>query len=149
MAPPVRARRWFEADADLACLAPIRAFVREGCAAAGATDEATADLVQAVDEAATNVIVHGYGGRPGSIEVVLETDDERLVCRLLDDAPPFDPASVPPPDLGVPPLDRQPGGMGVHLMRELTDELRHRSRPTGGNELTLIRARGERGGPNR
>lgn len=137
-------RRWFDGDATLACLAPIRAFVRACTAAVGSDDEATADLVQAVDEAATNVIVHGYRG-DGPIEVEFELDDDRMAVRVLDQAPVFDVTSVPPPDLSIPPLERRPGGMGVHLMRTLTDDLRHRPRPGGGNELTLIRDRRARG----
>mgnify|MGYP000645624303 CR=1 FL=1 len=137
-------RRWFDGDATLACLAPIRAFVRACTAAVDSDDEATADLVQAVDEAATNVIVHGYRG-DGPIEVEFELDEDRMVVRLLDVAPEFDVRAVPPPDLSIPPLERRPGGMGVHLMRALTDDLRHRPRAGGGNELTLIRDRRARG----
>jgi len=137
-------RRWFKGDATLSCLAPIRAFVRACSAAAGSDDEATADVVQAVDEAATNVIVHGYRG-DGPIEVEFELEKDRMVVRLLDVAPEFDVTAVPPPDLSIPPLERRPGGMGVHLMRTLTDDLRHRPRAGGGNELTLIRDRRARG----
>lgn len=137
-------RRWFDGDATLACLAPIRAFVRDCTAAVNSDEEATADLVQAVDEAATNVIVHGYRG-DGPIQVEFELDGNRMAVRLLDEAPVFDVTTVPPPDLTIPPLERRPGGMGVHLMRTLTDDLRHRPRPGGGNELTLIRDRRTRG----
>jgi len=142
-------RRWFETDVALACLAPMRAFVREAAAGAGASEEATSDLVQAVDEAATNVIVHGYRGQAGPIEIDVLATGDRLEVTLLDRAPLFEVTSVPAPDLSVPPLQRRPGGMGVHLMRELTDELRHRPRPGGGNELTLIRDRRARGASDR
>jgi serine/threonine-protein kinase RsbW len=124
--------------ADLARLAEVRAFVREAAVAAGASGAVIADAVQAVDEAATNVVVHGYAGAPGEIEIESTVRDGRLEFRLLDRAPAFDPRSVPEPDLAVPPLERRPGGMGVHLIRAATDETRHHPRPGGGNELVLV-----------
>ncbi len=97
------------------------------------------DLVQAVDEAATNIIVHGYRGRPGWVDVAAELVGDSIVITLEDEAPTFDPTLVPEPDLTVPAAHRRPGGMGVHLMRLATDELRHSPRPGGGNILTMSR----------
>ena len=119
-------------------LGELRAFVREAAATAGASDEATTDAVQAIDEAATNVIVHGYRGGPGEIEVRSMVRGGRIEIRLLDRAPSFDPSTVPEPDLSGPPLERRPGGMGVHLIRAATRETRHHPRPGGGNELILV-----------
>lgn len=105
-----------------------------------AADEACQDdLVQAVDEAATNAILHGYAGQPGWLEVGVERVDDRLVITVEDEAPEFDPTRVPEPDLSVPPEARTPGGMGVHLIREATDDIRYSPRPGGGNILSLSR----------
>jgi anti-sigma regulatory factor (Ser/Thr protein kinase) len=127
-------------DADLDALAKVRTFVRSAADEAGAPEACRSDIVQAVDEAATNAIVHGYGGRPGWLEVGAAVEDGRFVVRLEDGAPEFDPTSVPEPDLSVPPMARRPGGMGVHLMRACTDTLSYRPRPGGGNILTLVQA---------
>jgi serine/threonine-protein kinase RsbW len=124
--------------AELRRLADVRAFVREAALAAGASGETVADAVQAVDEAATNVVVHGYAGGPGEIEVQSVIRDGRMEFRLLDRAPTFDPTGVPEPDLSGPPSARRPGGMGVHLIRAATDQTRHHPRPGGGNELVLV-----------
>jgi serine/threonine-protein kinase RsbW len=99
------------------------------------------DLVQAVDEAATNIIVHGYRGTPGTIELTAELIDDDIVMTLEDRAPTFDPLTVPSPDLSISPLQRKPGGMGIHLMRLAMDRIEHRARPGGGNILTLTRSR--------
>ena len=102
-------------------------------------------LVQAVDEVATNAIIHGHGGAPGWVEVDVATEDDRFIVTLADDAPEFDPTSVPAPDLSVHPAERRPGGMGVLLARLCVDEMTYRPRPGGGNILTLVR-RFERNG---
>lgn len=127
-----------EVPASVDELANLRAHVRRGAGQLGASPAATSDLVQAVDELATNAIVHGYRGRPGSVRVELLVDGRDLIIRLADSAPPFDPTTVPTPDLDVPLRARRGGGMGVHLARQMTDELRYR-RTTAGNELTLIK----------
>jgi len=126
--------------AALARIADARQFVRSAAADAGAHVECREDLVQAVDEAATNVVLHGYRGGPGWLEIAAARDGDEFVVTLEDAAPAFDPTSHPEPDLTVPPLRRRPGGMGVHLIRESTDRLAYRPRPGGGNILTMVRS---------
>ncbi len=125
--------------ADVEGLAGIRAFVREAARELGAGQRAIDDLVQAVDEAACNVILHGYRGNPGPLEVSLGRRGTAIEVTLRDDAAPFDPTGLPAPDPGAPPTAWGRSGMGVHLVRSMTDEVHHRIRPEGGNELTLIR----------
>ncbi len=117
--------------------AHIRQFVREAAAALGAGPQTICSLELAVDEAACNVITHGYRGRPGMIDVEVERDGDVLTIRVRDLAPPFDPTRVPDPDLTVPPAERRLGGMGIYLIRQSVDEMLYRATPEGGNELTL------------
>ncbi len=64
-------------DAELERLADVRQFVRRQMIAADAAHDSLDDMVQAVDEAATNVITHGYRGAAGWLEVDVEMDDGR------------------------------------------------------------------------
>jgi len=52
---------------DVDRLAGVRAFVREAVADFGGSKRVADDLVQAVDEATCNVMLHGYGGSPGEV----------------------------------------------------------------------------------
>jgi anti-sigma regulatory factor (Ser/Thr protein kinase) len=125
--------------AELDRLAVVRAFVRDRLARLEADAEVVADVVQAVDECVTNVIVHGYQSRPGTVEVELEAQDGRIVIRVRDTADAFDPTGVPAPDPNRTIEERMHGGMGVPLMRASVDELHHRLLPDGRNELTMIK----------
>ena len=125
--------------ADVGQLAAVREMVRSIATAAGGDPTFVADLVQAVDETASNAIIHGLANGPGWIEVSVAAERDRLVVTIEDDAPAFDPTIVPEPDLSVPPERRRPGGMGVHLARLCVDEMTYRPRPGGGNRLTLVR----------
>jgi serine/threonine-protein kinase RsbW len=125
--------------AELENLERIRRFVTKEATALGADPDAVPDLVLAVDEAATNIIMHGYLGETGTIEIEVGHQGDALVVRLCDQAVPFDPNDVPPPDLTMPLEERPIGGLGVYMMRQLVDQVIHRVPPQGGNELTLVK----------
>jgi serine/threonine-protein kinase RsbW len=129
--------------ADVDELASVRRFVRSKAAESEAPLDCLDDLVQAVDEAVTNTIEHGYRGGPGWIDVSVAFQDGDFVVTIEDGAPPFDPTAAVEPDLSVPPMARVPGGMGIHLIREATDAMTYRPRHGGGNILMLTRARGQ------
>ncbi|HUQ44904.1 MAG TPA: ATP-binding protein [Candidatus Limnocylindria bacterium] len=130
--------------ADVQNLAAVRAFVRTSVTDLGGSQRAADDLVQAVDEVACNVMLHGYGGKPGEVEIEIEAlvEEQQLEVRILDRAPVFDPTAAPAVDTSLPPVSKRPGtmGVGIHLARTMTDEVRHDVRPGGGNALTLVRS---------
>jgi anti-sigma regulatory factor (Ser/Thr protein kinase) len=132
-------QRRLRIPADLGRLAEVRGFVRDVAESSDAPPACMDDLVQAVDEAASNVIRHGYAGSQGWIDVAAELVGDRIVVTLEDEAPAFDPTAVPEPDLGVPPERRRPGGMGIHLVRLAMDTIDHSPRAGGGNILVMSR----------
>jgi len=118
----------------------IRQYVRDTAEAQGASAAAVEETLLAVDEAISNIVHHGYRGRQeGRIEITVERDGADLVIRLYDDAPPFDPTTVEPPDLTLPLEQRPVGGLGIHLMRQNMDRISHGVTEQGGNELTLVK----------
>ncbi len=125
--------------AELKNLKEIRHFVRGAAMALGADSAAVSDAARAVDEAASNIILHGYEREQGIIEIDVLREQDALVIRLRDEAPPFDPTQFPVPDVTLPLEERPPGGLGIYFMHRTMDEVRHRSRPEGGNELILVR----------
>lgn len=127
----------FPAERDQ--LQAIRDFVRSQGIAASATVSEIGDLTLAVDEAATNIIVHGYREQGGSIEVEIQTFDGKIVTILRDAAPPFDPTHIEPPNTLLP-LDLRPiGGLGLHLIRMCMNCVIHLDKENGGNELVLVK----------
>lgn len=136
------APRRLRVDSRVDRLAEVRAFVRAAVADFGGPARVADDLVQAVDEATCNVMLHGYGGEPGEIEIEAALRDRNIEIRLLDRSRPFDLTTAPARDVSTPPVARRPGGMGmgIHLIRTMTDEVRHHVRRDGGNELTLVRS---------
>lgn len=118
-------------------LAKMRDFVGDSARELGLGSLAVEDIKVCVDEAATNIVEHGYGSQEGGLSVEVSREAAEIVVRIVDQAPPFDPESAPSPNLDLPLRDRQIGGMGVHLIRTLTDGLSYGAGPEGGNELVL------------
>ena len=125
--------------AELTNLEMIRRFVEESTLSLSADEHTAYGLVHAVDECATNIIEHGYRRRPGTIDIEIDRAAETLRIVLRDHAPPFDPTGVPPPDLTRPLEEREPGGLGLYLTRQMVDHWQYRALPDGGNELTLFK----------
>lgn len=117
----------------------MRRFVEEAATREEGQPQAIVDMVLAMNEATTNLIQHGYQGRPATIEIEVGYEGDALVVCLRDWSPPFDPAQVVDRDLTVPLEERPLGGLGVTMMRQLTDELIYRHGPDGSNELVLIK----------
>ena len=116
----------------------MREFLETAVLTLGGSDDDAGDLVLAVNEAVTNVLLHGYNGRPGPVTICVEVVNDDLRVVLTDNAPLFDPTRVPPPDIFLPLEDRPLGGLGVHMMRQLTDELVYRPL-ADGNELVFVK----------
>lgn len=77
-----------------------------------------------LDELLSNTIVYGFAGREGgevTVEAVLRTD--RVCITLTDDGRPFDPFGMAAPDTAVPVEQRRIGGLGIHLVRHMMDEV--------------------------
>jgi serine/threonine-protein kinase RsbW len=111
----------------------VTAFVSEQAIAA---DEAARILIL-LEELLTNLMKYGYPDRaePGQAEIVLELNGSRLEIEFIDDGCAFDPFAVAPPDLDEPLEARPVGGLGLHILRSLTDDSRYERR----NETNVIR----------
>jgi sigma-B regulation protein RsbU (phosphoserine phosphatase) len=92
------------------------------------------------DEVLANVIAHGFPDEAEhEIEVSVAMGGRRLVLTVSDDGVPFDPLTVPPPDTSQPLEQRPIGGLGIHLVRHLVDEVAYERRGDR-NVLTLVKA---------
>jgi glutamate/tyrosine decarboxylase-like PLP-dependent enzyme/anti-sigma regulatory factor (Ser/Thr protein kinase) len=129
----------YQVMAKLENLTEIRRFVRERGAILDVNQAIISDMVLAVDEAATNVITHGYQDREGVIEIEVRREGDALIVHLRDETTPFDPTLVSQTDLSSPPDERIMEGIGVSLMRRKTDQISHRITLERGNELTLVK----------
>jgi len=90
-----------------------------------------------LDELLTNTITYGYTeGKQRDIMITLAFDNNTLMIELRDDAIPFNPLDKPEPDITQDISVRPIGGLGIHIVRKMMDELTYR-REDERNILTM------------
>jgi serine/threonine-protein kinase RsbW len=102
------------------------------------SNEEILDTQLAVEEAVTNIILHGFGGLAGKIHITGHATRGIIEIRIEDTAPPFNPLSVPDPDFTPDIRSRSMGGLGIFLIRKVMDEVIYRN-DQGKNILVLIK----------
>ena len=93
----------------------------------------------AVEEAVVNVIDYAYPvGTEGDIVIHMMSDGRTLRVQIIDAGVAFDPTAKEKADTTLSAEDRQIGGLGILLVRELMDTINY-ERENGKNILTLIK----------
>ncbi len=120
-------------------LAAVRALVAAMAQRLGFNEMQSGQISLAVDEALCNVITHGYERRPdGQLWInlwALGGEPSGLKIVIEDLAPQVDPNDIQPRDLD----DIRPGGLGVHIIREVMDEVTWERRSPEGMRLTMVK----------
>lgn len=109
-------------------LEEARAFVLDSARDLGLSGAVINKVELVLEEALVNVIRHAYDGGPGDVEIACSLTPgpkggKRFLVEIRDTGPSFDPNQGPPPDLESSLEERRIGGLGIHLMRNMTDEL--------------------------
>lgn len=125
-------------NASVADLPGILAFVEDACQQAHVTPCLVFDVQLAVEEACANVIDHAYRGQGGALQINFEALNGDVIITLHDWGHPFDPDAIVPPDTSLPLRQRPIGGLGLHLMHRLMDEVKFSFGPEG-NALRMVK----------
>ena len=125
---------------DIAEIPEVSAWLEEVMQASGFSEEAILDTQLAVEEAITNVIVHGYKKPGGEVSITCHISSDCLEVEIADTAPRFDPLSIPEPNIESSIDQRSIGGLGVFLIRQVMDGVSYRYE-NGKNILVLTKRR--------
>ena len=91
-----------------------------------------------LEELGLNIMNYGHEEGLHEFDITLTSDEDVLTIEITDDGRPFDPLSdAPEPDLDASVDDRRVGGLGLHLVRTMVDEMSYR-REQDKNHLTLV-----------
>ena len=95
----------------------------------------------ALEELVLNVMDYGYNDKLQDIEINVTSDSDAITIEIVDSGRPFDPLSdAPEPDLEAAVEERRIGGLGVHLVKTLMDQMDYR-RENEQNRLTIVALR--------
>ena len=124
-------------EAALENLSVISSAVSEAMKQAKIDAAIIPGILLAVDEACTNIALYAYPERKGYIRLTCWLNHDYFVISIEDKGKPFNPCSVPPPELDAKLDDRKVGGLGIYFMRKFMDEISYKYDPKTGNQLTM------------
>jgi anti-sigma regulatory factor (Ser/Thr protein kinase) len=127
---------------DIAEIPQLLDWVETCCGASGVGGDIANKLALALEEAAANVINHAFvdSPPPHHLAVMLTIDADRVAAEIIDNGKAFDPSAIPEPDRTLPLASRDPGGLGIHLIRKMMDRVDYH-RVDGENRLKLEKVR--------
>jgi anti-sigma regulatory factor (Ser/Thr protein kinase) len=100
--------------------------VTEAAQAKGAGARKVHDIELALEEALVNIISYAYPGATGNIELTCRYEEGALLVEIVDTGTPFDVLSLPAPDTTLGIDERGMGGLGIHFMKKLMDDVAYR-----------------------
>lgn len=120
-------------------VAKLSAFIKQVTEQLQIEKKLASQLRLAVEEAVVNVIDYAYPAeKEGDIEVRVMSDDNIIKFVIIDSGGAFDPTAKEKADITLSAEDRQIGGLGLLLVRELMDSINY-ERENGKNILTLMK----------
>lgn len=123
--------------ADLQGVGEVAAALDAYAVAEGIPSEVRRALLVVLDDLLMNVVSHGMSGRTdGRVGIELSVGDPWVELVIRDDGAPFDPLTRVAPDVTRSVEARAIGGLGIHLVRRLMDDVSYR-RVGAQNVITL------------
>ncbi|MFA6216951.1 MAG: SpoIIE family protein phosphatase [Candidatus Omnitrophota bacterium] len=127
-------------QAKLENLEKMFSFIREASLRHGFDSEHVNKIQLASEEALVNVISYAYPQGSGDLEIIISNKETCMEIEISDSGIPFDPLSLPEPDILAPIEERKVGGLGIFMIRKIMDEVRYK-RDKERNILTLVKTK--------
>lgn len=122
---------------DVNTIPQLNEFLDTFCEEGGVDMETTMSLNLAMEEAVVNVMDYAYPeGTEGSVSIEARLDDTGITFVIIDSGIPFDPTAKEDADTTLPLDERNIGGLGIFLTRQIMDEIEY-ERNNDRNILTL------------
>ena len=120
-------------------LEKVAQFVEEIGEELGLSMELQMNLNLVMEEMVTNVIFYAYPqDEEADIELLAKSDGKELTFVLSDQGKEFDPTAKEDTDLDVNPADRELGGMGIFIVKNIMNKVTYQ-RLEGKNLLTMTK----------
>ena len=122
---------------DISEISKLAIFIDELSEELDFTPELNFNLNLVLEEAVSNVILYAYGKEEQKeISLVAHSCDNNLVFVLTDSGTEFDPTKVPDADVTLSAEEREIGGLGIFLIRQIMDTVEYQ-RMDGKNVLIM------------
>lgn len=118
----------------------VRDFIRNALKDHGVSDLQISELVLALDEMCSNLMIHSHRCNPEDlfeINIILKKGDP-IIFEIIDDGNTFDINQFAEPDLDNLVQEKRKGGLGIRLVKSIMDKIEYQNR-SGKNVCRLIK----------
>ena len=118
----------------------VRDFIRNSLKEHGVPDLQISELVLALDEMCSNLMIHSHQCNPEELfelHIILEKGDV-IIFEIIDDGNTFDINQFSEPELGNLVHEKRKGGLGIRLVKSIMDKIEYQNR-SGKNVCRLIK----------
>jgi serine/threonine-protein kinase RsbW len=127
----------FELKSELSELKTLCQYLNKFGQISGLSEACITDVNICLDELFTNITSYGFiDDLEHIIRFTINLDDNVLTLNIEDDGIPFNPLAKGDPEIPADLIDVKIGGLGIHLVRKLMDDIRY-ERKQGKNKLQL------------
>lgn len=124
---------------ELAALEDVFDFVETFSRQARLSEAVAFNLQFAIEEIFTNMVKYSVGYSTNELRISLLKQQDQIVIEFIEyDVDAFDITQVEAANTDLPLEDRRIGGLGLHLVRKVMDEVSY-SHENGNNKITLIK----------
>ena len=88
------------------------------------------------EEIFVNISLYAYSEKTGTIEVSINKKDNKIILKFTDTGFAYNPLEKPDPDITLPPEQRQPGGLGIYMIKQAAENVSY-ERNDNKNILTM------------
>jgi len=113
-------------------------FVGAAVGEAGISGKYNNNINIAVEEVFVNIAHYGYQSGEGDVFMSLSVSPEKFIMEFRDNGTPYDPLSRDDPDTTLSADEREIGGLGIFMVKQLMDSVSYRYED-GSNVLTITK----------
>lgn len=118
----------------------VRDFIRGALKKHGVPDLQISELVLALDEMCSNLMIHSHQCNPEElfeINIIMKKGNP-IIFEIIDDGNTFDINQFAEPDLGNLVHEKRKGGLGIRLVKSIMDKIEYQNR-NGKNVCRLTK----------
>ena len=147
-------RKRLPIEAKITNLDKVTDFVRAELEEIDFSSEQIMKICLAVEEIFVNIAHYAYGkldpkgniipdSGTGQVEIIVEVDDSRVTLTFIDEGREYNPLGKDDPDITIPAKDREVGGLGIFMVKNLMDEMSYRYED-GKNILSITQIKAKK-----
>lgn len=118
--------KWFEMEAKKELLKPLLEIVHKELAAAGCPAYKLEEIEICVEEIFVNIASYAYLGQEGTVEIGMQMETDKIRMIFKDCGIRYDPTKNENPDITRSADERSIGGLGIYMVKNMTDRLEYK-----------------------